>query len=445
MEGRNIKNLINSIFSSLLFIVVIIILPIYFYITNDNVKYEIDLGEKRELKTELEVKDADKYFAAVEELYNDHIPFRNIIISLNRNINDLLDNTYKTYLEKPLRDIRNLSRKRNISVDEDLKDGETYMDKAVDYYYGRVLNPEDIDTYDDTVEYPIKYLSDKVILGQSDWMFLKSENLSYYKGTNIFKTDDEYENYIRNIGMLNDICKEKGKQLLILVCPEKEEIYSEYMPTMEIKDEEELPIKIRKYIEENTDITYLYPKEAILSEKDKYRLYKKYDSHWNKIGAYIAVTEVYKKLGMKYTPINDVRVERVPETLKDLAYLGNVNADNYNDSFEYIVHYKDDVKVTTVELSLPKDLIDMVNMYQSNTNNYKSLFFYGDSYRLNMMDFMKKDFENSTFMQREAEFTKTLVDRLQNSDVIIIEEVTRNSGPILIDMVVKLQKALIKK
>ena len=157
------------------------------------------------------------------------------------------------------------------------------------------------------------------------------------------------------------------------------------------------------------------------------------------------MTEVYKKLGMKYTPINELRVERIPETLKDLAYLGNVNANNYNDSFEYIVHYKDDAKVTVVDKNLPKSLSEMVNMYQSNTNNYKSLFFYGDSYRLNMIDFMNKDFENSTFMQREADFTKTLVERLQNSDVIIIEEVERNSGSILIDMVVKLQKALIKK
>ena len=445
MQGRNIKNLINSIFSSMLFIAVIIVLPIYFYITNDNVKYEIDLGEKRELKTEIEVADPDKYFAAVEDLYNDHIPYRSIIISLNRYINDVLDTTYKTYLEKPFRDIRNLSRKRIISVDEDLQDGETYMDKAVDYYYGRVLEPDDIDPYDNEVEFPIKQLSDKVILGQSDWMYLKSDNISYYKGTNIFKTDDEYENYIRNIGMLNDICKEKGKQLIILICPEKEEIYSEYMPTMEIKDEEELPIKIKKYIEENTDITYLYPKEAILSEKDKYRLYKKYDSHWNKVGAYIAVTEIYKKLGMKYTPIEELRVERIPETLKDLAFLGNVNADNYTDSFEYIVHYKDDAKVTMIDKGLPKGTSDMVSMYQSNTSNYKSLFFYGDSYRLNMVDFMNKDFENSTFMQREADFTKTLVERLKESDVIIIEEVERNSGNILIDMVVKLQKALIKK
>ena len=445
MEGRNIKILINSIFSSMLFIAVIILLPIYFYVTNDNVKYEIDLGEKRELKTEIEVKDPDKFFAAVEDLYDDHIPYRSIIISLNRYINDILDNTYKTYLEKPLIDIRKLSGKRNISIDESLQDGETYMDKAVDYYYGRVLNPEDIDPYDNEVEFPVKQLSDKVILGQSDWMFLNSTNLSYYKGTNIFKSDDEYEDYIRNIGMLNDICKEKGKQLIILVCPEKEELYGEYMPTMQIKDEEELPIKIGKYIEENTDINYVYPKDAILNEKNKYRLYKKYDSHWNKVGAYIAVTEVYKKLGMKYTPINELRVERIPETLKDLAYLGNVNANNYNDSFEYIVHYKDDAKVTVVDKNLPKSLSEMVNMYESNTNNYKSLFFYGDSYRLNMIDFMNKDFENSTFMQREADFTKTLVERLQNSDVIIIEEVERNSGSILIDMVVKLQKALIKK
>ena len=445
MQERSIKKIINSIFSSILFVGVIVLLPIYFYLTNDGVKYEIDLGEKRELKIEIEVKDQDKYFAAVEELYNDHIPYRSIIISLNRYINDILDNTYKTYLEKPIRDLRNVSRKRNVSIDYDLQEGETYMDRAVDYYYGRVLNPEDIDPYDDTVEFPIKQLSDKVILGQSDWMYLNSLNISYYKGTNIFKTDDEYEDYIRNIGMLNDICNEKGKQLIILVCPEKEEIYSEYMPTMQIKDEEELPIKIGKYIEEHTDINYLYPKDAIYSEKEKYRLYKKYDSHWNKVGAYIAVTEIYKKLGMKYTDIEDIKVERVPETLKDLAYLGNVNADNYNDSFEYIVHYKDDVKVTTVDKNLPKSLGEMVNMYTSNANNYKSLFFYGDSYRLNMIDFMSKDFEESTFMQREADFTKTLTERLKNSDVIVIEEVTRNSGSVLIDMVVKLQKALIKK
>ena len=62
MQGRTFKNLINSIFLQCYLFVVIIVLPIYFYITNDNVKYEIDLGEKRELKTEIEVTDPDKYF-----------------------------------------------------------------------------------------------------------------------------------------------------------------------------------------------------------------------------------------------------------------------------------------------------------------------------------------------------------------------------------------------
>ena len=445
MEIKSIKKGISSFVTTIIFIAVIVVLPLYFYITNDGKKYEVDLGEKRELKTEVEVINVDSFFGAVEEVYNDHIPFRSIIISTNRDINDQLNNIFKSHFEKPIRDFLNATKKRVVVVDENLKEGETYNDRAVDYYYGRVLEEKDIDPYDNTVEFPSKQLSSQVLLGQSGWMFLGLSNIAYYKGTNIYKTDDEYEDYIRNIGMLNDICKEKGKTLLILVCPEKEEIYSEYMPTLQIKDEEELPIKIGRYIEENTDIKYLYPKDAILKEKEHYRLYKKYDSHWNKVGAYIAVTEVYKKLGMKYIPISELRASRTPELLKDLALLGNVNPDNYLDSFEYELDYKNDVEVTMVDKKLPKAITDMVSMYKSNSNNYKSLFFYGDSYRLNMMDFMKKDFENSTFMQREADFTKTIVERLQDADIIIIEEVERNSGSVLIDMVTKLQKALIKK
>lgn len=445
MQFIDIKKFINSLISSIVFIIVIIFVPLYFYITNDGVKYEVDLGEKRTMRSEIEVKEGDKFFTAVEEYYNDHIPFRSIIISINRSINDMLDNIYTTYLEGPIRMIRKAKNKNTYTIDEDLKEGEQYMDLAVDKYYGRWLSEDEVDPYDDTIEFPQKALSKSVIVGQSGWMFLADLNLQYYRGDNIFTTEDEYEDYIRNIGKLNDICKEKGKTLVILISPEKDEIYKEYMPTLEIKDEEELPIKIGKYIEENTDINYVYPKDAIIEKKDKYRLYKKYDSHWNKIGAYIALTEIYKTLGMDYTPIEFLRVKKVPETIKDLTYLGNVNPDNYNDSFEYEVEYKEDVVVTPVVRNLPKPTADLAEIYDSTSTNHKSVFLYGDSYRLDMVDFIKKDFEHSTIMQRESDFTRDLTARLKEADIIIIEEVTRNSGIPFQEMVTKLQKALIKK
>ncbi len=347
----------------------------------------------------------------------------------------------KTFLENSLR-FFNLYGASKLDSSEN-QNMEKYMDKAVDYYYGRALDEKEIDPYDDTIKFYPRQLSDKVIMGQSDWMFLFMSNIYSYKGTNTFKTEYEYEKFMKSLETLNDTCNKLGKKLLILVCPEKEEIYGEYMPYMYIEDEEELPIKLKKYLDENTDIKFVYPKDAILKEKEHYRLYRKYDSHWNKIAAYIGVTEIYKSLGMEFIPLTDLKAKKIPEMFKDLTFHGGVDPLKYNDSFEYELEYKSDVETRSVDEEITEYLADKVNIYESNSPNQKSLFLYGDSYRINMMEFFAKDFKNSTFVKKTTPFSSgTIKKRLMEADIIIVEEVARYADGILIEMVNELQSIL---
>ena len=234
------------------------------------------------------------------------------------------------------------SKKRDsVGIEEDDLEEKTekFMDDAVDKYLNHGLYKEEIDPYDSTIEFPIKYLNNhKVLVGQSDWLYLNENNIPYYQGINKIATESEIRKHVESYLKLKKMCDKVGKRLVILICPEKEEIYPEYMPTMEIVDEVEVPIDIRDYLIKNTDIQYIYPKEELLKHKKNYLVYKKYDSHWNSIGGFVAANELKKALGFKTENLRDFKLKKEETLDADLAYYGNTSIDSLPMMFLKIIN-----------------------------------------------------------------------------------------------------------
>ena len=393
---------------------------------------DFDLNEKRNKATLSEAIDLSKVTYEVENYYNDRLPFRSILISFKRYIDAKVEEPYKDNIEGKL--LKLFSKKKGgtllddnaITINED-----RFMDDAVDKYLNHGLYKEEIDPYDDTIEFPIKYLNNpRVIVGQSDWLFLNENNIPYYQGTNKIATDSSMKKHIESYVRLNEMCKIVGKEFVILICPEKEEIYPEYMPTMEIVDSVEVPIDVREYIKKNTDVKYIYPKEELLKYKKNYLVYKKYDSHWNSVGGYIAANELKKALGLDIIPLRDLKLKKEPALDADLAYYGNTSVDTLPMSFKYVFenyklnHYPERIFV--------KNPITM-DSYTTHCNQGfdKKVFVIGDSFRESMQEFIIKDFKElyyNTFTNATEGFIKEEVKR---ADTIVITLVERNEGIVL--------------
>ena len=392
---------------------------------------DFDLNEKRNKATLSEVFDATKFTSEVENYYNDRLPYRSILITFKRYLDAKIELPYKNHIEKPL--IKLFSKKKLVEdAEEEISiSSERFMDDAVDKFLGHGLYKDEIDPYDNEIEFPIRYLNDpKVIMGQSDWLYLNENNISYYQGLNVIASDSEIKKYIAPYLRLKNMCDRVGKRLIILICPEKEEIYPEYMPTLEIKNEREKPYYISEYIKNNTDLIYIYPKDEMLQYKKNYLLYKKYDSHWNAIGGYIAANEIKKKLGCNIIPLRDLKLKKVKTLDADLAFYGNTSAESLPLTFKYeVLNYKTDHFVDFI-------FINNQITYDSFTTHCnkgfkRKVFLLGDSFREAMQDYFVKDFEEfycNTYLNMHEKFIR---EEAKRADDIIISLVERNEEIVL--------------
>lgn len=392
---------------------------------------DYDLGEKRNKATFSEIIDINNATAELEKVYNDRIPFRSFIIDKKRLIDATIEKNYGE-VEKVLMNILSGGKARQGVIQATTVDGKInlYMDDAVDIFLGHGLKKDEVDTYFEGVEIPIKFSDNKkIIVGQSNWLFLNGENIAYYQGKKELE-DNAYATYTAPYSAIKNLLKNYDKEFAILVCPEKEEIYSEYMPTMEILDEKERPYRISDYIATNSDVIYVYPKKEILDLKSKYRLYHKYDSHWNGIGSYIAYETLMKKLGIEVPVLRDINVKKIPDTWTDLVYLSNMSFDT-KDTFDYEIDYKNYINTEVIyEDPITKNL----SKVKSTAENDRKIVLIGDSYRLYIETFLSKDFSSVTSFSYLQLGDTRLTEALKEADIIIFESVERNESYILPEM-----------
>ena len=202
-----------------------------------------------------------------------------------------------------------------------------------------------------------------------------------------------------------------------MVCPDKQFIYSEYMPDYikrkSIKSGTDIFVE---YIKNNIDIKVVYPKEELLKYKDKYQLYYKYDNHWNNLGAYIGYSELMKSLNIYVDNINNVNI-------KSLSANERFNFDiyHYNDmanmlSLSKIKYYNDD-KAYIISNYITKNYD--TNYYISwdnfsfNSKSYKSkdnIMIIRDSYAMNMYDYIATGFKQSEFIYIDTFKNKNITE-----------------------------------
>ena len=143
--------------------------------------------------------------------------------------------------------------------------------------------------------------STQVLLGKEDWLFYKTENDGYpvydYMGINHF-TEEELAAMANNLILARDYFeKEKGVSFIAVTIPNKEIVYEEYMPdTIARVNSVSRGEQFAQYMREHTDVRYVYPKDVFLQYKENYPLFYKTDTHWNHIGAFVGVQELFKVL-----------------------------------------------------------------------------------------------------------------------------------------------------
>lgn len=145
--------------------------------------------------------------------------------------------------------------------------------------------------------------STQVLPGKDGWLFYKADTeeehpLRDYSGVNRY-TDEQLAQITANLKDTQEyFLNEWGIPLYIVTIPNKELLYSEYMPetvlriNMQSREEQ-----LINYMKERPDISYFSLRSTFINAKsDPVPLYYKTDTHWNLFGAYVGLQEIFEQI-----------------------------------------------------------------------------------------------------------------------------------------------------
>lgn len=339
-------------------------------------------------------KFGDDLFSQFDKYFADRAPYRDLLIRLYNNV----------------------ARKLGL-----LYEGMIYPNDGAD-------DPDDGDPDGNTGDNPNENTPEKpdfftslngAIFGQNDWLFYTGDNsVSYYKGNNL-PTEAELRDYVARAEKVNNYFKSLGKQFIIFIAPNKEQIYSEYMPRgISVVNKVKRADVIYNYFKEHSNVTVLYPKAELLEAKKNGVLYYQQDTHWNELGGWIGAKALLKALNI--TPSN-VTISETTHYGGDLAMMAAMNPAAYT---AYNVSYRPEITVETKLFNLYE------SEYQSSNKNGKTLLMIGDSFREAMRGVLAKEFEYSIFNNGGAStgyfgWERRYTEEFFAADVIVFEAVER--------------------
>lgn len=422
--------------------------------------FDYDLGENRNKAAFPETFSA-AYMQEVEEYYNDRLPFRSVMISVDREMNSFMEENYDVfvvpYLAKLVRRDTKLEIKEQTTLQEMaestiqeekleeqedsdaavISDGmaqgggqealsKTVADKKQEDFMETADQEKEISAKqeqgvlaeteenageeaetketaalenEDAAYLMPKIHNDSVIEGSDKWLFFMLENsLEDYQGSNLFD-QAQMEGYVADMQALKQSCDAAGKSLYFLIPPNKEQVYSEKMPDITVYDDYKREQRLVDYIHANTDLKISYPLPEMLAAKENYQVYFRSDTHWNYAGAFVGVQSLYSLMGIPATNLSSVSPTRFDVSAAEIGDL--IGLGNLNPA-EYggDVNYAIGYK-PDVQANVVAGSDPGANFYSAVCASGQpcNLVVVGDSFRIYAGLFLQKDFSSCTLIK----------------------------------------------
>lgn len=245
------------------------------------------------------------------------------------------------------------------------------------------------------------YAAGQTFKGKNNWLFYKAQGdgstMYDYRGINHYSSSG-LRRAANNLLAAEKRVNQKGAEFVVYFAPNKETIYSQYMPdrirrvtTYTRYDQ------LYDYLTLNTGLNIAYPKDELLAQRDNYELYYPNDTHWNPKGQFIGVQELMDITDGKKISIEDVRFKTINH------YNGDLNHLSYGQYHYNCKNYR------------------LVGKMRAEDKSKLKVFIVGDSFGHRMANMAKKFYKKATFSHINN-FRMSMVD---GYDVVVWETVER--------------------
>lgn len=210
-----------------------------------------------------------------------------------------------------------------------LADYDTFPSAYEDYYNDHLPFRSQLITLNSMISREIFQTSthDKVVYGKDGWLFYLTDGdgdaLSAWRGENRL-SDEQLQACAENLLMTRDALAAQGIEFILYIAPNKERIYSEYVPAyMGEKAETDAVLQLVDYLRAHTDIRVVWPYEELMAAKTTLNapLYFPTDTHWNQIGGYIGTRALMRELGVDMPELTADMVTRTDSRPGDLSQM----------------------------------------------------------------------------------------------------------------------------
>ena len=259
--------------------------------------------------------------------------------------------------------------------------------------------------------------STQTLMGKNDMFFYKTEldgkPIWDYMGINHF-TEAEMAAIAANLTATRDHLIAVGIEFNTMCIPNKEIIYAENMPdTIARVNEVSRGEQLAEYLHKNTDLIFVYPKDALMANKDKIQLYYSTDSHSNQIGAFVNMQEFFRMAYGTHAEIDSVTFR--------------TDATDYAGDLVTMAGLTDKYDIDTVYV-FEQDSADRAQYHD------QVLLYVGDSFG-GFLSQICKGYYREVYWEDARDFQYSMLDRY-DPDVVIWERAERYcevfSEPILI-------------
>ena len=273
------------------------------------------------------------------------------------------------------------------------------------------------------------FLSDKnepkVVIGKDGWLFVKmASGIRNFLNLDVF-TDTELKKITAYLMAVDNYCRDNNKHFYFFIAPDKSKIYGEYYPDyikQNIPNNKSRAMQLIRYLEANTNIKIIYPYEELHKSKQfPGYLYRKKDSHWTSLGAYVGYNSLIDALNTDGLKISAVRPEKYVhlKNEKDFDLVKLLNCPRRKSMDETI--YLEALVKTEYTLQTKNGRYahpDEISF--SNGLDYDVVMF-RDSFTISMIPFISNTFGNVSYYWDY----NVMKNAIKDADIVILEIVER--------------------
>lgn len=266
----------------------------------------------------------------------------------------------------------------------------------------------------------------RVVIGDDGWLFFNgvlSERGSASRALGDWMFSEEDLAIIKNNMEVNErIFNSQGVEFAVFIAPNKEAVYIDKIPEKYRRISDYTAVdQLVDYLKENTDINVIYPKEEIMEFRKNNPdiiTYRKLDTHWNNVGAYIGAKALADAIGEYLPPIDEVNIDgTVVDEGGDTSSIQNVIIKKGDMS--YSITGFSDVETKCTESDFWHNLC-----YETEGSNGKTMVMRRDSFMTAMAPYISTCFKKGRYVHKDNFNGQYVFD--EDADIYVVESVERH-------------------